>query len=51
MRKDLSRVVSLIQECQPKAFFTVEELRSAQQGIFPVRSSSALDRFMRRKSR
>ncbi|HMB22080.1 MAG: DUF2179 domain-containing protein [Chloroflexota bacterium] len=50
LRKDLARVVSLIQECQPKAFFTVEELRSAQQGIFPARSSS-LDRFARRKSR
>lgn len=51
MRKDLSRVVGLIQECQPKAFFTVEELRSAQQGIFPVRSPSSLDRFTRKKSR
>jgi hypothetical protein len=50
MRKQLSHVVDLIQEVHPKAFFTVEELRSAQQGIFPV-SSSALDRFIRRKSR
>ncbi|HEX2994072.1 MAG TPA: DUF2179 domain-containing protein [Anaerolineales bacterium] len=51
MRKDLSRVISLIQECQPKAFFTVEELRSAQQGIFPARAPSSLDRFTRKKSR
>jgi len=51
MRKELSRIVDLIQEVQPKAFFTVEELRSTQQGIFPVRSSSPLDRFTRRKSR
>jgi uncharacterized protein YebE (UPF0316 family) len=51
MRKELSRVVNLIQEVHPKAFFTVEELRTAQQGIFPVRSSSPLDRFMRRKSK
>jgi uncharacterized protein YebE (UPF0316 family) len=51
MRKELSHVVSLIQEVHPRAFFTVEELRSAQQGIFPVRSSSRLDRFTRRKSR
>jgi uncharacterized protein YebE (UPF0316 family) len=50
MRKQLSHVVDLIQEVHPKAFFTVEELRSAQQGIFPV-SSSSLDRFIRRKSR
>ncbi len=51
MRKELSRVVSLIQEVHPKAFFTVEELRSARQGIFPARSSSRLDRFTRRKSK
>ena len=51
MRKEFSRVVDLIQEIQPKAFFTVEELRSAQQGIFPVRSSSRLDRLMGRKSK
>ncbi|MDQ2692861.1 MAG: DUF2179 domain-containing protein [Chloroflexota bacterium] len=50
-RKELSRVVSLIQEIHPKAFFTVEELRSAQQGIFPVRSSSTLDRLIGRKSK
>ena len=51
MRKDLSRVASLIQEIHPKAFFTVEELRSAQQGIFPVRSNSAVDRLIGRKSK
>lgn len=51
MRKELARVVDLIQEVCPKAFFTVEELRSRQQGIFPVRDSSPLDRFTRRKSR
>jgi uncharacterized protein YebE (UPF0316 family) len=51
MRKELSHVVDLIQEIHPKAFFTVEELRSAQQGVFPVRSSSRLDRFALRKSR
>lgn len=51
MRKELARVVGLIQEVYPKAFFTVEELRSAQQGIFPVRSPSGLDRLTGRKSR
>lgn len=44
MRKELSHVMSLIHEVHPKAFFTVEELRSVQQGIFPVRSASTLDR-------
>lgn len=39
MRKELEQVVDLIHEVAPKAFFTVEELRSVQQGIFPVRAS------------
>jgi uncharacterized protein YebE (UPF0316 family) len=51
MRKQLPHVVDLIEQVHPKAFYTVEELRSAQQGIFPVRSPSPLDRFTRRKSR
>jgi uncharacterized protein YebE (UPF0316 family) len=51
MRKELPRVVDLIQAVYPKAFFTVEELRTAQQGIFPVHSSSLLDRFTGRKSK
>jgi uncharacterized protein YebE (UPF0316 family) len=51
MRKELAHVVALIQETHPRAFFTVEELRSTQQGIFPARSSSPFDRFTRRKSK
>ncbi len=51
MRKELARVIGLIQEVQPKAFFTVEELRSTQQGIFPVRSPSPLERLTRRKAK
>ena len=51
MRKELSRVVNLIEEVHPKAFFTVEELRAARQGIFPQRSSSPFDRLIGRKSK
>lgn len=51
MRKELSHVVDLIQEIHPRAFFTVEEVRSAQQGIFPVRSASRLDNFLGRQSK
>lgn len=52
MRKELERVIAIIQEIHPKAFFTVEELRSVQQGIFPVQpSSSTLDRLIGRKTR
>jgi uncharacterized protein YebE (UPF0316 family) len=51
MRKELEKVVSIIQETSPKAFFTVEELRSVQQGIFPVRPSSFQNDLFRRKKR
>jgi len=34
-RKDLIQVANIIQLAHPKAFFTVEELRSAEHGVFP----------------
>lgn len=34
-RKDLQNVVELINEYNPKAFFSIEEVRSASEGIFP----------------
>ena len=37
MRRELPEVVGIIQDTYPKVFFTVEELRSVQQGVFPVR--------------
>jgi len=40
MRKDLPEVARIIQEVYPKAFFTVEELRSAERGVFPPSYSS-----------
>ena len=36
-RKDLPDVIKIIHTTYPKAFFTFEELRSVEQGIFPVR--------------
>lgn len=51
LRKELSRVVNIIQSTHPKAFLTVAELRSVQQEIFPVRSSARPDMFFRRKSK
>jgi uncharacterized protein YebE (UPF0316 family) len=51
LRKELSRVVNIILSTHSKAFFTVQELRSVQQGIFPVRSSARQDIFFRRKSK
>jgi uncharacterized protein YebE (UPF0316 family) len=51
MRKELRQVVNIIQDISPKAFFTVEELRSVQQGIFPVRAPSRQDALFGRKSK
>ena len=51
MRKELPRVISLIHEVHPKAFFTLEELRSVQQGILPVSSPPRPAGFLGRKSK
>jgi uncharacterized protein YebE (UPF0316 family) len=34
-RKDLLQVVAIIKSLNPKAFFSVEEIRAASEGIFP----------------
>lgn len=38
MRKELEQIIQIIESTAPKCFFTVEELRSVRQGIFPTRS-------------
>ena len=35
-RKDLSQVTGMIRDFDPKAFYAVEEVRQANEGIFPV---------------
>ena len=34
-RKDLNHVVSIIKEYHPKAFYSVEEVKSVAEGVFP----------------
>lgn len=36
-RSDLGEVVSLIQDFHPKAFYSIEDVRFVQEGIFPLR--------------
>lgn len=36
-RKDLANVVGLIQDFDPKAFYSVEDARSVNEGVFPRR--------------
>ena len=50
-RKDLPDVVGIIHNTYPKAFFTVEELRSVAQGIFPTRPAIRQDFLFGRKSK
>jgi uncharacterized protein YebE (UPF0316 family) len=40
-RKDLGRVVGIIKSLNPKAFFSVEEIRLANEGIFPSAAASS----------
>lgn len=35
-RRDLSEIANIIRDVYPSAFFTVEELRSAERGVFPA---------------
>jgi uncharacterized membrane-anchored protein YitT (DUF2179 family) len=37
-RKDLADVVEIITRCHPKAFLSIEEIRSASEGVFPPES-------------
>ena len=50
-RKDLSDVIETIHNTYPKTFFTVEELRSVEQGVFPIRATIRQDTFLGRKSK
>jgi uncharacterized protein YebE (UPF0316 family) len=50
-RKDLPNVIGIIQAAYPRAFFTVEELRSVAQGIFPIRPAFRQDILFGRKSK
>jgi len=35
-RRDLARAVAIIEECDSKAFYSIEEAKSVRQGIFPA---------------
>ena len=48
-RKDLYAVMTIIQDTYPKAFTSVEEVRSTQEGIFPARTRRFPDPLARRK--
>ncbi len=41
-RQDLSRVIAIIKKFNPKAFYSVEEVRSVAEGVIPVQRSPLL---------
>jgi uncharacterized protein YebE (UPF0316 family) len=40
-RRDLEQVVQIIREVNPKIFYSVEEVRASNQGVFPNQPHSA----------
>ncbi|GAB4543442.1 MAG: DUF2179 domain-containing protein [Anaerolineales bacterium] len=50
-RKNLPHVIGVIRESHPEAFFTVEELRSAEHGVFPSAAPRSFDILSGRKSK
>ena len=37
-RSDYKKVAQIIMDCNPKAFYTIEDIRAANQGVFPSKS-------------
>ena len=35
-RKKINEIVELIKKFNPKAFYTIEDVRSVKEGVFPV---------------
>ncbi len=40
-RRELEKVMAIVKECNPNAFFSVEEVRAVHEGIFPGRPMPA----------
>lgn len=39
-RKDLTKIIELIRKFNPRAFFSVEDVRFTQQGVFPLKAKN-----------
>lgn len=48
-RKDLDKVVEIIEKCHSKAFYSVEDAKTVKQGIFPSKESKVVPFFNRNK--
>ena len=45
-RQDLPHVVGIIKQFNPHAFYSVEDVRHASEGVFPAREGGALRRYL-----
>jgi uncharacterized membrane-anchored protein YitT (DUF2179 family) len=45
-RQDLAHVVGIIKEFHPNAFYSVEEVKSVAEGVFPEQNSHRLFRWL-----
>ncbi len=50
-RSNLPQVLHIIRQSHPKAFFTIQELRSVEQGVFPPRAANNQAWQIRRKAK
>lgn len=50
-RKNVDQVMTLIHHFTPKAFVTVEEIRTTEKGIFPMNSQKITESFFTRKGK
>jgi len=50
-RKDLPSVLGLISATHPRAFLSIEDVRSTHEGVFPIREKTVEARFWGRKSK
>lgn len=49
MRSEVKRVVDIIHQKAPKAFFTIEDVRQVNEGVFPPARSRGIFQFLERK--
>lgn len=50
-RKNVEQVMSIVHRCNPQAFVTVEEIRTAEKGIFPIPEHKIKENLFNRKGK
>lgn len=50
-RRNVEQVMTIIHTCNPNAFITVEEIRTAEKGIFPLAAQKHKEPFFTRKGK